>query len=68
MKLLCLYNVLVTTIGKGNGAMLVFLDLSAVVDAIDHANLFCILVKYVGICGNALKRIKSYFKNCTCSN
>ena len=28
---------------------------------IDHDNLFCILEKYVGIRGNALKLIKSYF-------
>ena len=28
-------------------------------------NLFCILEKYVGICGNALKLIKSYFYNRT---
>ena len=28
-------------------------------------NLFCILEKYVGICGNALKLIKSYFSNHT---
>ena len=27
--------------------------------------LFCILEKYVGICGNALKLIKSYFSNRT---
>ena len=26
---------------------------------------FCILEKYVGICGNALKLIKSYFSNRT---
>ena len=26
-----------------------------------HYNLFCILEKYVRICGNALKLIKSYF-------
>ena len=26
---------------------------------------FCILEKYVGICGNALKEIKSYFSNRT---
>ena len=43
----------------GNGAMLVLLDLSAAVDTINHDNLFCILEKYVGICGNALKLIKS---------
>ena len=32
---------------------------------IDHYNLFCILKKYVGMCGNALKLIKSYFSNPT---
>ena len=55
-----MYNDIVTTIGRGNGAMLVLLDLSAAFDTIDHDNLFCILEKYVGICGNALKLIKSY--------
>ena len=60
------YNDIITTIGRGNGAMLVLLDLSAAFDSIDHDNLlFCILEKYVGICGNALKRIKSYFSNRT---
>ena len=63
--LLRVYNDIVTTIGRGNGAMLVFLDLSAAFDTIDHDNLFCILEKYVGICGNALKLIKSYFSNRT---
>ena len=47
----------------GNGAMLVLLDISAAFDTIDHDNLFCILEKYVGICGNALILIKSYFSN-----
>ena len=41
--------------------MLVLLDLAAAFDIIDHDNLFFILEKYVGICGNALKLIKSYF-------
>ena len=63
--LLRVYNDIVTTIDKGNGAMLVLLDLSAAFDTIDHDNLFCILEKYVGICGNALKLIKSYFSNRT---
>ena len=49
----------------GNGAMLVLLDLSAAFDTIDHDNLSCILEKYVRICGNALKLIKSYFSNRT---
>ena len=61
--LLRVYNDIVTTIGRGNGAMHVLLDLSAAFDTIDHDNLFCILEKYVGICGNALKLIKSYFYN-----
>ena len=60
-----MYNDIVTTIGKGNGAMLVLLDLSAAFDTIDHDNLFCILEKYVGICRNALKLIKSYFSTRT---
>ena len=63
--LLRVYNDIVTTIGRGNGAMLVLLDLSAAFDTIDHDNLFCILEKYVRICGNALKLIKSYFSNRT---
>ena len=45
--------------------MLVLLDLSAAFDIIDHGNLFCILAKYVGIRGNALKLINSYFYNRT---
>ena len=63
--LLRVYNYIVNTIGRGNGAILVLLDLSAAFDTIDHDNLFCILEKYVGICGNALKLIKSYFSNRT---
>ena len=35
-----MYNDIVTTIGRGNGAMLVLLDVSAAFDAIDHDNLF----------------------------
>ena len=38
--LLRVYNDIVTTIGRGNGAMLVLLDLSAAFDTIDHDNLF----------------------------
>ena len=38
-----------------NDAILV---LSVAFDTIGHDNLFCILDKYVGICGNALKLIK----------
>ena len=61
--LLRVYNDIVTAIGRGNGAMLVLLDLYVAFDTMDHDNLFCILEKYVGICGNALKQIKSYFSN-----
>ena len=60
-----MYNDIVTTICRGNGTMLVLLNLSAAFDTIEHDNLFCILEKYVGICGNALKLIKSYFSNRT---
>ena len=45
--LLRVYNDIVTTIGRGNGAMLVLLDLSAAFDTIDHDKFFCILEKYV---------------------
>ena len=41
--LLRVYNAIVTTISRGNGAMLVLLDLSAAFDTIDHDMLFCIL-------------------------
>ena len=37
--LLRVYNDIVTTIGRGNGAMLVLLDLLAAFDTIDHDNL-----------------------------
>ena len=40
-----MYNDSVTPIGRGNGAMLVLLDLSADFATIDHDNLFCILEK-----------------------
>ena len=45
--LLRVYNDSVTTIGRGNGAMLVLLDLSAAFNTFDHDNLLCILEKYV---------------------
>ena len=38
--LLRVYNDIVTTIGRGNGVMLVLLDLSAAFDTIDHDNCF----------------------------
>ena len=63
--LLRVYNDIVTTIGRGNGDMLVLLDLSAAFNTIDHDNIFCILEKSIGICGNAIKLIKSFFSNNT---
>ena len=61
--LLRVYSDIVTTIGKGNGSFLVLLDLSAAFDTIDHSNLLDILEKYVGITGDALQFIKSYFSD-----
>ena len=61
--LLRVYSDIVTTISKGNGSFLVLLDLSATFDTIDHSNLFDILEKYVGITGEALQLIKSYFSD-----
>ena len=63
--LIRVYNDIVTTIGKGNGSGLVLLDLSAAFDTIDHENLFHHLEKYVGISGDTLKLIKSYFSGRT---
>ena len=52
--LLRVYNVSVTPIGRGNGTMIVLLDLSAAFDTIDHDSMFCILEKYVRSYGDAL--------------
>ena len=38
-----MYTDIVTTIGRGNGVMLVLLDLSAAFDKIDHDNNFLFL-------------------------
>ena len=46
--LLCEYNDIVTTVGKGR-SFLVLLDLSAAFDTIDHDNLFYSFEKYDGI-------------------
>ena len=45
--LLRVYNDIVTIIGRGNGAILVFLYLSLSFDTIDNDYLFCIHEKYV---------------------
>ena len=47
--LLRVYIDIVTTIGNGDGVILVLLDLTADFDTIDHYNRFCILDKYVSI-------------------
>ena len=59
------FNDIASTIGKGNGNLLVLLDLSAAFDTIDHVILFAILKKYIGFDGNALKLIMSYFSDRT---
>ena len=60
------FNDIASTIGKGNGNLLVLLDLSAAFDTIDHAILFAILKKYmIGFDGNALKLILSHFSDRT---
>ena len=63
--LLRVYNDIVSTIGKGNASFLVLLELSAAFDNIDHANMFMMLEKFVGISGSALQLIKSYFTDRT---
>ena len=47
--LIRVYNDIITTIGRGNGTMLVLLDLSAAFDTIDHDNLFSNPTKRVQI-------------------
>ena len=56
--LLRVYNDIVTMVGKDNGSYLVLLDLSAAFDTIDHATLFVILEKCVGITGSTLQLLK----------
>ena len=63
--LLRVFNDIASTIGKGNGNLLVLLDLSAAFDTIDYVILFAILKKYIGFDGNALKLIMSYFSDRT---
>ena len=50
--LLRVYNDIVTTIGRGNSAILDLIELSEVFDTIDHDNLLFIREKYVGVCGH----------------
>ena len=59
------FNDIASTLGKGNGNLLVLLELSAAFDTIDHVILFAILKKYIGFDGNALKLLISYFSDRT---
>ena len=61
--LLRVFNDIASTIGKGNGNLLVLLDLSAAFDTIAYLILFDILKMYIGFDGNALKLIMSYFSD-----
>ena len=54
-----------TNVGKGNGSCLVLLDLSTVVDAIDHGMVLYILDLYVEIGCSVLRLIQSYLCNRT---
>ena len=47
--LLRVYNDIVTTTGRGNGAMHVLLDFSSAIDTFNHDNYFAYSKKYVGI-------------------
>ena len=61
--LLRVFNDIASTIGKGNGNLLILLDFSAAFDTIDHVILFDILKKYIGFDGNALQLTMSYFSD-----
>ena len=56
-----MYNAIITTVGKGNGSILVLLDVSVAFETIDHDNLFYRLEKSVGIGGISIRLTRSYF-------
>ena len=58
--LLRVYNDVMFNIDRGNGTLLVLLDLSAEFDTIDHQILFHILEHSLGITDSALALMKSY--------
>ena len=58
--LLRVYNDVMINIDRGNGTILVLLDLSAASDTIDHQILFHILEHSLGNTGSALALMKSY--------
>ena len=58
--LLRVYNDVMFNIDRGNGTLLVLLDLSAAFDTIDHQILFHILEHSLGFTDSALALMKSY--------
>ena len=58
--LLRVYNDVMLNIDRGNGTLLVLLDLSAAFDSIDHQIRFHILEQSLGIADSALALMKSY--------
>ena len=58
--LMRVYNDVMFNIDRGNGTLLVLLDLSAAFDTINHQILFSILEHSLGITDSALALIKSY--------
>ena len=61
-----IFNDIAATIGKGNGNLLVLLDLSAAFDTtLYYLILFDILKMFIGFDGNALRLIMSYFSDRT---
>ena len=51
-------------IDRGNGTLLVLLDISAAFDIIDHLIIFHILEHSLGITNSALALMKSYLDGC----
>ena len=58
--LLRVYNDVMFNIDRGNGTLLVLLDLSAAFDTIDHQIIFHIIEHSLGITDSVLALMKSY--------
>ena len=58
--LLRVHNDVIGAVDKGNGVILVLLDLSAAFDTVDHSILLNFLKKHVGVDGCALRLFESY--------